>query len=207
MDVAHPPKNLQSDQREPARRPARAVSAAEMPHNIFHYVLETSGWHQLWLVVLTVAVFLLEIVPLELQRRIVNDLTKHRNFSLIIVLCAVYAGTVLLQGGVKLVLNIYRSWVGERAIRELPLNGRNYTDLALLQPGVIGYSHRDGGSVVAHGLGISIDVPPHSQVERERRKGRARRGTDYVGWKLKAQGLPCRARHLHEVSDCGRPMR
>jgi hypothetical protein len=34
-------------------------------------------------VVLTVAVFLLEIVPLELQRRIVNDLTKHRNFSLI----------------------------------------------------------------------------------------------------------------------------
>ena len=119
MDVAHPPKNLQSDQREPAWSPARAVSAAEMPHNIFHYVLETSGWHQLWLVVLTVAVFLLEIVPLELQRRIVNDLTKHRNFSLIIVLCAVYAGTVLLQGGVKLVLNIYRSWVGERAIRDL----------------------------------------------------------------------------------------
>ena len=119
MDAAHPPKNLQSDQREPAWSPARAVSAAEMPHDIFHYVLETSGWHQLWLVVLTVAVFLLEIVPLELQRRIVNDLTKHRNFSLIIVLCAVYAGTVLLQGGVKLVLNIYRSWVGERAIRDL----------------------------------------------------------------------------------------
>ena len=70
------PKNLQSDQREPAWRPAPAVSAAEMPYNIFHYVLETSGWHQLWLVVFTVAVFLLEIVPLELQRRIVNDLPR-----------------------------------------------------------------------------------------------------------------------------------
>ena len=71
------------------------------------------------LVVLTVAVFLLEIVPLELQRRIVNDLVKHRDYWLIIVLCAVYAGTVLVQGGTKLVLNVYRSWVGERAIRDL----------------------------------------------------------------------------------------
>src|SRR5206468_1609885 len=48
-----------------------------------------------------------------------NCSTKHRNFSLIIVLCAVYTGTVLLQGGTKLVLNIYRSWVGERAVRDL----------------------------------------------------------------------------------------
>ena len=90
-----------------------------MPRNIFRYVLTTSGLHQLFLVLLTVGVFLLEVVPLELQRRIVDGLVKHRDFWLIIVLCAVYAGVVLLQGGTKLVLNIYRSWVGERATRDL----------------------------------------------------------------------------------------
>ncbi len=55
--------------------------------------------------------------------------------------------------------------VSESAIRELPLNGRNYTDLALLQPGVVSFPHRDGGSVVAHGLGASINgQDPRSNV-------------------------------------------
>jgi hypothetical protein len=47
--------------------------------------------------------------------------------------------------------------VSEEAIRDLPLNGRNYTDLAFLQPGVIAFPFRDGGSVVAHGLGASVN--------------------------------------------------
>lgn len=47
--------------------------------------------------------------------------------------------------------------VDERSIEQLPLNGRNYTDLAFLQPGVTPFPHRDGGSVVAHGLGMSVN--------------------------------------------------
>jgi len=37
----------------------------------------------------------------------------------VVSLCAVYAGIVLVQGGTKLALNIYRGWVGERAKRDL----------------------------------------------------------------------------------------
>jgi len=37
-------------------------------------------------------------VPLELQRRVVNDVVKHRAYTAIVILCAAYAGAVLLQG-------------------------------------------------------------------------------------------------------------
>jgi len=117
MDLART-ETLRREGREPDR-PSPAGASPEMPGHIFRYVLATSRWHQLVLVALTVAVFLLEVVPLELQRRIVNDLVKGREYWSIVMLAGVYAGTVLVQGGTKLVLNVYRSWVGERATRDL----------------------------------------------------------------------------------------
>jgi ABC-type multidrug transport system fused ATPase/permease subunit len=96
-----------------------ASGAGALPRNVFRYALQTSAAHQLLLLALTVAVFLLEVVPLELQRRIVNDLVKHHRYSVVVASCALYAGVVLIQGGIKLALNIYRGWVGERAKRDL----------------------------------------------------------------------------------------
>ena len=55
--------------------------------------------------------------------------------------------------------------VSEETIRDLPLNGRNYTDLGFLQPGVVAFPHREGGSVVAHGLAASVNgQDPRSNV-------------------------------------------
>ena len=96
-----------------------AAPAGALPRNVYRYVLSTSAPHQLALLALTAGVALLEVVPLELQRRIVNDLVKHRPYSWVVGLCAVYAGGVIVQGSAKLGLNIYRGWVGEQAKRDL----------------------------------------------------------------------------------------
>ena len=77
-----------------------------LPTNLFRYVFAVSWRHQIPLIGLTVIAFLLEIVPLEIQRRVVNNLVKERPFQLVIALCAAYAGAVLIQGATKLGLNL-----------------------------------------------------------------------------------------------------
>jgi ABC-type multidrug transport system fused ATPase/permease subunit len=114
----------------PERPGAGTNATVRLPRSLVRYVLEISGVHQLALSVLTVAVFLVELIPLELQRRTINDIVKHRAFGFVIVLCAIYAGVVLVHGLTKLVLNVYRNWVGEHAVRELRKRIRSLDDSA-----------------------------------------------------------------------------
>ncbi len=90
-----------------------------LPSKLLRYIIDSTGLHQVGILALTVGVFLIEVVPLELQRRIINDAVKHRNFRLILTLCAVYAAVSLVHGATKLGLNVYRAWVAQRATRDL----------------------------------------------------------------------------------------
>src|SRR6185295_6112383 len=78
-----------------------------------------SARHQAGLCVLSVTVFALSAAPLELQRRIVNDAIGRGAVDVIFWLALAYAAVALLEGAVKLCLNIYRSWVSEVTVRKL----------------------------------------------------------------------------------------
>jgi ABC-type multidrug transport system fused ATPase/permease subunit len=90
-----------------------------MPASVFGYVVRTSGPHQVWLALLSIAVFLLTMGPLELQRRIVNGTLESGAMHRVVLLCGSYAALALVSGGIKLALNVYRGWVSENAVRDL----------------------------------------------------------------------------------------
>jgi len=83
------------------------------------YVVRSSGRHQIALAALSVAVFGLSSVPLELQRRVVNDAIKNGAIETIMWLAIAYAGVALLEQMLKMALNVYRGWVSENAVRTL----------------------------------------------------------------------------------------
>ena len=90
-----------------------------LPRTIMGYVVRSSGRHQIALAALSAAVFGLSSVPLELQRRIVNDAIKSGATQTILWLAIAYAGVALLEQALKMALNVYRGWVSEDAVRTL----------------------------------------------------------------------------------------
>jgi ABC-type multidrug transport system fused ATPase/permease subunit len=106
-----------------------------LPKSMMGYVLRTSGKHQLGLAALAVVVFALTSVPLEIQRRIVNDAIKNGATMTIFWLAVAYAGVALLEQAFKLALNVYRGWVSEDAVRTLR---RTLREAGLHEP-----AHRD----------------------------------------------------------------
>jgi ABC-type bacteriocin/lantibiotic exporter with double-glycine peptidase domain len=112
---------------------------------LYGYIWATSGRAQILLALLSIFIFLLDLAPLELQRRIVNDAISQKAFVLLIWLCAAYAVVAFVQGVAKLTWNVYRNSVGEATSRRLRLD----TFAAALH-------HPEPDCTAKEGVGVSI---------------------------------------------------
>ncbi|MBV9565414.1 MAG: ABC transporter ATP-binding protein [Bradyrhizobium sp.] len=81
--------------------------------------MKTSARHQLAIAAITIVLCLVITVPLELQRRIVNDALQRHDFHTIGILAVGYFLVAIAQRGIKLAMNVYRSWVSESSTRYL----------------------------------------------------------------------------------------
>jgi ABC-type bacteriocin/lantibiotic exporter with double-glycine peptidase domain len=90
-----------------------------MPRLLYRYIVQTTGRQQLWLCLLTGVVVLLSWAPLELQRRIVDDALHQGSLALLATLGGIYLVVLLLQGGLKYLLNVIRGRLVERVTRRL----------------------------------------------------------------------------------------
>jgi ABC-type bacteriocin/lantibiotic exporter with double-glycine peptidase domain len=93
--------------------------AEARPGNVFALAWRQSRRHQPWLCLLAVLIIPLTMVPLELQRRIIDRAIGLQDFDLLLWLGAIYLGVAVLQGGLKYLLRLYGAMVGERTVLNL----------------------------------------------------------------------------------------
>ncbi|MBV8412708.1 MAG: hypothetical protein JOY64_34145 [Alphaproteobacteria bacterium] len=93
--------------------------AAPMSSSLYGYVLEVSRRQQVRLGLLTLTVFPLSLVPLELQRRIVNYAVAHSAIELLLAYGGLYLAVLLLQSGLKFLRDVYMHRIAEGVTRLL----------------------------------------------------------------------------------------
>jgi len=84
--------------------------------SIWGYIARMTGWHQLAACGLAVAVAGVNILPIDLQRRLVDHAIREKDIQLFIILCLVYFGAIVLHKALKFVLGVYQNWMTESAV-------------------------------------------------------------------------------------------
>ena len=87
--------------------------------SIYAYVWQLTRKQQLKICLLVGVVAPLSMLPLELQRRIVDDAVSGPSVLLLALLGVAYLGVILIQGALKYFLNVVKGQVLEQVARDL----------------------------------------------------------------------------------------
>jgi ABC-type multidrug transport system fused ATPase/permease subunit len=119
---------------------------------VFHYVWRMSGTHQVWVSLLAVVIASLSFIPLELQRRIINDAVGGSDVGLLVLLAGIYVGVAIIDGALKFMLHVYQGWLSESAIR---YNREHLAELQVANSRTSDGDGREGRAVTI--IGSEID--------------------------------------------------
>lgn len=110
---AYVPVTLKNPFRSP--RKVRRTGDDGAARGLLGYVWRMSEWHQVWVCLLAVILALIDLIPLELQRRIVNEVVGAQDVPLLLRYGAVYLALILTHQLGKFSLRLYQGWLSESA--------------------------------------------------------------------------------------------
>ncbi len=133
--------------------------------SLFSWVLSGNLKLQLLLVVVIMVTVFARVVPLEMQKRIVNQAINLRKMDLLLTYCGIYLAAVIVAGGLKYLINVLETVIGQRALAEmrkglyhhiltLPLNFFRKT-----QPGMVVSSLVTELTTAGTFVGMALAVP------------------------------------------------
>lgn len=84
--------------------------------SLFYWAFKGNGKLQAILFVIITVIVFARVLPLEMQKRIINDAIALQKFEQLVIYCAIYLASVTLASLLKLAINYIQSVLGERAM-------------------------------------------------------------------------------------------
>ncbi|MEP3442051.1 MAG: ABC transporter ATP-binding protein [Sulfitobacter sp.] len=125
-----------------------------MPTSVYRYIFQYSKWQQVVVVCLTLALLPLAPVPLELQRRLLDDAVANKDVALLVQLGALYVAALLLTAGVKFAMRVQRELISARIVHALRRSV--YYCIYTVTPPALLQASKQGEDVVDEGTVVSM---------------------------------------------------
>jgi len=133
--------------------------------SLLYWVFSSNVRLQIILLVVVAGVVFARVLPLEMQKRIINDAINYKKYNDLIYYCLIYLLSVITASGLKLAINYLQAVIGERAmvamrqalyehILTLPLDFFRTT-----QPGMVVSSLMTELSAAGLFAGMALAVP------------------------------------------------
>ncbi|WP_456391081.1 ABC transporter transmembrane domain-containing protein [Profundibacter sp.] len=90
-----------------------------MPTSVYRYIYQKSFWQQIIVISLTLTLLPLAPVPLELQRRILDDAVAGKDTDLLFKLAGFYLLAMFVTAGFKFAMRTQRELISARVVRSL----------------------------------------------------------------------------------------
>lgn len=92
---------------------------SKMPKSVYRYIFQRSRLQQAVVIGLTLALLPLAPIPLELQRRLLDDAVANKDLDLLFQLGLLYLGAMLLTAALKFAMRAQRELISARIVRKL----------------------------------------------------------------------------------------
>jgi len=144
---------------------AERESQPIVKRSLFSWVMATSWKSQLLLLVIILILVVLRVLPLEIQKRLINDVLSQKNTQLLIYYCLIYLGAVLSASLLKFAINGLQTHIGQRAMTDM--RRALYSHILRLplsvfrkiQPGSVSSSLITELAPSANFVGMAVSVP------------------------------------------------
>ncbi len=87
--------------------------------SMFSWVLEGNGKLQLLLLLVIVVTVFARVLPLEMQKRVINEAIKLRSTDLLMIYCGIYLGSVIVASGLKYLITLLQTVIGQRVLARM----------------------------------------------------------------------------------------
>lgn len=126
----------------------------KMPISVYHYIFRYSKWQQVVVILLTLGLLPLAPVPLELQRRLLDDAVANSDVELLVWLGVLYVAALLAASALKLAMRIQRELISARIVHALRRSV--YYCIYTVTPPTLLKASANGDDVVDEGAVVSM---------------------------------------------------